>query len=81
MREEESVYTSWLQCVECGRVSREGERGWTARLTIDDEATPPPSSDSNRTRMNARFFRSGERSCSRGAPAVNPKRIAALRRG
>jgi Zn ribbon nucleic-acid-binding protein len=26
-----------LECVECGRVSRENERGWTARLTIDDE--------------------------------------------
>jgi hypothetical protein len=25
-----------LQCVECGRVSR-NERGWTARLTLDDE--------------------------------------------
>jgi translation initiation factor 2 gamma subunit (eIF-2gamma) len=23
--------------VECGRVSREDERGWTARLTYDDE--------------------------------------------
>jgi hypothetical protein len=26
-----------LECVECGRVSREGGRGWTARLTVDDE--------------------------------------------
>jgi hypothetical protein len=26
-----------LECVECGRVSRENERGWTARLTTDDE--------------------------------------------
>ena len=26
-----------LQCVECGRVSRAGERGWTAHLTDDDE--------------------------------------------
>jgi hypothetical protein len=26
-----------LKCVECGRVSREIERGWTARLTVDDE--------------------------------------------
>jgi hypothetical protein len=26
-----------LECVECGRVSRDNERGWTARLTIDDE--------------------------------------------
>ena len=31
------VYTNRLQCVECGRVSREDERGWTARLTVDDE--------------------------------------------
>jgi hypothetical protein len=29
------VFTNRLQCVECGRVSREGERGWTARLTVD----------------------------------------------
>jgi hypothetical protein len=26
-----------LQCVECGRVSRENERGWTAPVTVDDE--------------------------------------------
>lgn len=26
-----------LQCVECGRVLRENERGRTARLTVDDE--------------------------------------------
>jgi hypothetical protein len=26
-----------LQCVECGRVSRENERGWTAPLTVDDQ--------------------------------------------
>jgi hypothetical protein len=26
-----------LECVECGRVSRENERGWKARLTVDDE--------------------------------------------
>jgi hypothetical protein len=31
------VYTNRLQCVECGRVSQENERGWTARLTSDDE--------------------------------------------
>ena len=31
------VYTNRLQCVECGRVSRENERGWTVRLTVDDE--------------------------------------------
>jgi hypothetical protein len=28
---------SRLECVECGRVSRENERGWTVRLTVDDE--------------------------------------------
>jgi hypothetical protein len=37
MREPTPVYTNRLQCVECGRVSREDERGWTARLTIDNE--------------------------------------------
>jgi RNase P subunit RPR2 len=26
-----------LQCVECGRVSSENERGWTARLTVDED--------------------------------------------
>jgi hypothetical protein len=26
-----------LQCEECGRVSRENERGWTARLAVDDK--------------------------------------------
>jgi hypothetical protein len=31
------VYTNRLQCAECGRVSREDGRGWTARLTVDDE--------------------------------------------
>lgn len=31
------VYTKRLQCVECGRVSEENERGWAARLTVDDE--------------------------------------------
>jgi hypothetical protein len=37
MREPMPVYTNRLQCVECGRVSRENEHGWTARLTVDDE--------------------------------------------
>ena len=32
------VYANCLECVECGRVSREDERGWTARLTVDAEA-------------------------------------------
>jgi Zn finger protein HypA/HybF involved in hydrogenase expression len=26
-----------FRCIECRRVSAENERGWTARLTIDDE--------------------------------------------
>jgi hypothetical protein len=26
-----------LECVECGRVSRDDGHGWTARLTVDDE--------------------------------------------
>lgn len=37
MREPAPVFTNRLQCEECGRVSRENERGWTARLTVDDE--------------------------------------------
>ena len=37
MSERAPVYTNRLQCVERGRVSREGERGWTAGLTVDDE--------------------------------------------
>lgn len=36
-REPMPVYTKRLQCVECGRVSEENERGWAARLTVDDE--------------------------------------------
>jgi hypothetical protein len=31
------VFANRLQCVERARVSRENERGWTARLTYDDE--------------------------------------------
>jgi hypothetical protein len=37
MGEPAAVYTDRLQCVECNRVSRENEHGWTARLTVDDE--------------------------------------------
>ena len=37
MRLPPAVSTNRLQRVECGRVSRENERGWTARLTVDDE--------------------------------------------
>ena len=36
MSERPAVDTNRLQCLECGRVSRENER-WTARLTVDDE--------------------------------------------
>ena len=35
-REPTPVYTARIQCVECGRVSRENERGWTAHLTDDE---------------------------------------------
>jgi hypothetical protein len=28
-----------LKCVECGRVSRENERGWRARLTAEDDGS------------------------------------------
>ena len=38
MNERPVVYMNGLQCVGCRRVSRENERGWTARLTVDDEA-------------------------------------------
>jgi hypothetical protein len=31
------VSTNRVRCVECSRASRENERGWTARLTYDDE--------------------------------------------
>jgi hypothetical protein len=37
MYERPAVFTNRLQCCECGRVSRENERRWTARLTYDDE--------------------------------------------
>jgi hypothetical protein len=37
MHEPTPVSTNRLQCVECGRVSHENERGWTARLTVDAE--------------------------------------------
>jgi hypothetical protein len=37
MPERAAGQTNRLQCVECGRVSGEVERGWTARLTVDDE--------------------------------------------
>ena len=36
MREPTPVYTNRLQCVECGRVSGENERGWTAHVTDDE---------------------------------------------
>jgi hypothetical protein len=31
------VSVNRLHCVECGRVSREDDHDWTARLTIDDD--------------------------------------------
>ena len=37
MREPAPLHTNRLQYVERGRVSRENERGWTARLTVDDQ--------------------------------------------
>jgi hypothetical protein len=37
MREPTPVYTNRLQCVECGRVSRENERGWRAYLGDADD--------------------------------------------
>lgn len=37
MPERPPVSTNRLQFVECSRVSGESERGWTARLTVDDE--------------------------------------------
>jgi endogenous inhibitor of DNA gyrase (YacG/DUF329 family) len=33
-----SVYTNRVQCVECGRVSRENERGGRRGLTVDNQA-------------------------------------------
>jgi hypothetical protein len=33
----EDVYTNRLQSIECGRISREGERGWTGHLTVDED--------------------------------------------
>jgi hypothetical protein len=32
-----AAYRNRLECVERGRLSRENERGWTARLTVDDQ--------------------------------------------
>jgi hypothetical protein len=37
MREPRPVDKNGIQCVECCRLSREDEPGWTARLTVDDE--------------------------------------------
>jgi hypothetical protein len=36
MREPTPISTNRLQWEECGRDSREGERGWTAHLTNDE---------------------------------------------
>jgi hypothetical protein len=38
MDERPAVYENRLQCEECGRVSRENERGWRAYLTIDERS-------------------------------------------
>jgi hypothetical protein len=38
-REPTPVYTNRLECVECRRVSRESERGWTAHLTAEDDGS------------------------------------------
>ena len=38
VREPPAVYTNRLQCEECDRVSREGERGWKAYLTAEEDA-------------------------------------------
>jgi hypothetical protein len=37
MRQPTPVDTNRLLCVECGRVSLEGERGWRAVVAPDDE--------------------------------------------
>jgi hypothetical protein len=37
MPEWPAIYTNRLQCVECDRISREGERGSTAHLTADED--------------------------------------------
>jgi hypothetical protein len=38
-REPTPVYTNRLECEQCGRVSPEGERGWTAHLTAEDDGS------------------------------------------
>ena len=57
MGEPTPVYTSRLQGIECGRVSRENERGWTARLTIDDEKSCTALSDRREFRTVVLSFR------------------------
>lgn len=59
MRERAPVYTNRLQCCECGRVSREGERGWTARLTVDDEVVLccPECDERDSARLTSRYSR------------------------
>jgi len=39
MLERPAVYRAGLQCCECGRVSREDERGWRASLTAEDDGS------------------------------------------
>jgi hypothetical protein len=37
MGKSDAPYANRLQCVECGRVSRENERAWRAHLTAEDD--------------------------------------------
>jgi hypothetical protein len=39
MFERPALYTNRLQYCECGRVSRENERGWRAHLTAEDNGS------------------------------------------
>lgn len=36
--QQEALEAGRLVCVECGRRERDGERGWRAYLTLDDQA-------------------------------------------
>jgi ribosomal protein L44E len=40
LRDPTPTYTNRLQCVECGRVSHEGERCWRAHLTAEKDGEP-----------------------------------------
>jgi hypothetical protein len=58
MREPKPVDTNRLQCVECGRVSQEDERGWRAHLTTDEDE-PAERSSTARNATNASLANSG----------------------